>query len=99
MEQLQLEYQVMNRGWMNATAVNALTTLLPTPWDLMITGARVASIMRSAQPDSGFGPIPAPSICRATRLTTPSRLLRRYMRVAYEANAVIRARVRPAPAI
>lgn len=99
MEQLQLEYQVMNRGWMNATAVNALTTLLPTPWDL-ITGARVAGIMRSAQPDSGFGPDTRTfNLSSDTPNYSVPAAAQRYMRVAYEANAVIRARVRPAPAI
>lgn len=98
-EQLQIEYQTMNRQWMNAATVAAQTTLLTSPWDT-VTGARIAGLMRSAQRDNGF---PADTrtyvLSGDTPSYTPDVAAQKFLRMPYEANAVIRARVRPAPAI
>lgn len=98
-EQFQLEYQTMNGPWMSATEVTALPAGRVTQWR-RITGVRIAGVMRSAQKDLSF-----PADTRSFNLsddtpnyTAPSTL-GQYLRVAYEANAAIRPRVRPAPAL
>jgi len=100
MEQLQIEYQVMNRQWMNATAAASFSAASGgSPWDYM-TGARIAGVMRSSQRDPSF-----PADTRTFNLSgdttayTPPTAAQKFMRVAYEANVVIRNRVRPAPPI
>ena len=99
MEQLQLEYQIMNRPWTNATAVAAVVVPGGTPWD-QISGVRIAGIMRSSQVETGF-----PADTRAFNLSGDTTsyaapvAAQRYLRTAYEANVVMRSRVRPAPAL
>lgn len=99
MEQFQVEYQIMNRGWMSATQVAALPAGRIPQWN-RITGVRLAGVMRSAEKDTRF-----PADTRTFNLSgdTPSYVApttqAQYLRTAYEANAVIRARVRPSPAI
>lgn len=98
-EQFQLEYQIMNRQWMSATQVTALAAGRVPQWD-RITGVRVAGLMRSAERDARL-----PPDTRSFNLSgdTPNYVApanqAQYLRVAYEANALIRPRVRPAPAI
>jgi prepilin-type N-terminal cleavage/methylation domain-containing protein len=94
-EQFQIEYQVMNRQWRNATAVNAIAN----GWQI-VTGARIAGVMRSAQSDQDF-----PADARSYNLSgdtpafTAPASASKFLRMTYETNAVVRARVRPAPAI
>jgi len=96
MEQLQIEYRVMNTGWRSATQVSALTAPAQ-PWDA-ITGARVTGIMRSAQRDTSF-----PVDARTFNLSTDTSAFvadvaaQRFLRTAYEASVVLRNRMRPAP--